>query len=870
MRSTLLSAFFALAAALPATAQEPESATLRVTGVVVEDDTGNPIAGATVELLTVQRGRFRVVATHTTEADGAFAFEDVEPGQIGVRVRATGRATFGQAVVLDEELEPMTVSLARGLRVTGRLVDETTGRPVAGGRVVAAQSGATSDENGWFEIDGLPRQVPSVALTVRAGDYLAVDRVVPNDGGPVLDAGSILLRPGAAIDLKLRSAGGDPVAGASGLLYPLDLRRFPTRGSDNVTFETDEEGRARIGGLSHDRSFALRVRTAALPEHVVSPVRVPAGTSEIRLDLVLTEGVDLPGRVVSRMGEPIGGVRVHLAPVVLPDAHFTWNEPEQEMGWVTTTDPSGRFVFEGVAFGTFRLDARGEGLRVHRRVVHVHPGEIPGPMQIEMRAATGLEPEGVPWVGSLAEALDLSRERNLPVFIFMTMDGEVANEYMAANTYRQPWLRELAQHTVPVVSSTFEHPSGPGGKCAKFGSVTCIEHIAAEGPIAELFLSVEFSEVPQHIFLRPSGELIERRMFYLGFEALRNMIMRAIRVVNPERALRAAAEHYEDVLEPFRYGSAAERAAALRDLLVLADNYDEVARTALLAIDPSVLSPEQERAVLDRFLPGASEDRAWFVTRLLLEGSPALRVEAVRRLRVEEGDAAFSILVSALGSAQSATLRARIEEALGVVRTRDEVRFPGMTDAQRREAALALARQADPAALPALFECVRDEPSSEARTDCVLSLVRYPPAQVLPFLVEQLERGGPDQAIVARAIGELGDPRGRAALRRAMGDPSVVLRVSAARSLGLLGDAGALPLLRGILSREDLDDSIRVSVASALLDLGVEDGIPLLIELADHPVHGPAARARLREAHSERPPRGASEWRRWWEGRGRR
>lgn len=136
---------------------------------------------------------------------------------------------------------------------------------------------------------------------------------------------------------------------------------------------------------------------------------------------------------------------------------------------------------------------------------------------------------------------------------------------------------------------------------------------------------------------------------------------------------------------------------------------------------------------------------------------------------------------------------------------------------------------------------------------------------MLGFLIERLRQGGPEQAIIARVLGDLGDPDSLGPLRAAMDDPSVVLRISAARSLGLLGDADAKPLLRDILEREGVDASVRVAVASALLDLESDEGVPVLIDLVDHPVHGPAARARLRDAYRQRPPSNAGDWESWWD-----
>lgn len=857
------------------------AATVSVSGLLATP-AGDPVEGATVELLEIRRGSLPVMVTVTSAVDGSFELGDVAPGQYGIRIQADGRATILVAIRVTPDMDLLSFEMTKGIEVRGRLVDAASGEPIVSGRIVSGMASAESDDEGRFTLSGLaqPTNADEVVLSISSGDYLRLDRSLKVAGRAQLDAGNIDMVEGARLVVKLADETGEPVAGAGALLYPLDLRRFPSRGTDNIQVVSDETGTIDARGLPHDTRFALQVTSTEFPSHVFTPIEVGGGGSMTDLDLVMAAGYPVSGRVVDASGAPLEGATVRLAPVVNPIAHFTWNSPEQEQGFTGNTDASGRFRLDDVAFGTFLLEINAPGYRSNRRAVYLGINDLPAPAFVVMQPALGSEAESVRWLPSMADALDRSQDENLPVMLFMTMDGEVANEYTAANTLKQPGIVLLANQVLPVLSSAFEHSDDPANDpCSKYGSVTCFEHMAAEGPIAAMFLTVEYSEVPQWIFLRPSGDLIERRMFYAGFETWRNMIVRALREVNPERALAAAASYYENLVDQLRYGSSARRANALRDLLVFADNIDEVARTALLTVDPSTLSPDQEMEILDRFLPGIEANRVWFVARLLQKGSPALRAEAIRRLRAdaaagdEAGDeavgaAAFETMALALEWGDF-PLRTALEPAMGIERADGKVRFSGIEDRGRRQrVALALARHADPAVLPHLFGWIRDGIDARRRNDCALALLRYPVGDVLPFLLEELERGGPDRAILARVIGELGDPSALAALRAAMRDDSVILRVSVARSLGLLGDTSAQSLLRGILVEEDIDDSVRVAVAAALLDLGDESSMSVLIELSDHPVHGPRARARLREAYTARPPRGASEWEQWWNERG--
>lgn len=847
-----------------------------VTGIVVAREGASPIAGAKVELLELVQG-FPVLETVTSNDDGTFRFEEVADGRYGIRLSAPGYTLVARGFTAGSEREELRFEVDPSVLVRGRVIDAASGAPIEGANVGFGMATTSTDADGRFELDHIARQAPvneisppgaanaPIELLVTSADYLRVQHDVPRDGGvsDVLDGGTIELVLGASFELRLRDEDGQPVANASALVYPLDLRRFPTRGVDNVIVRSDETGKIRARGLPLDRDFAVQIEAEDMPQHVVTPVVASRrGTPQPRT-VTMSRGVPMTGRVTTPGGEAVAGASVRLAPLVNPIAHFTWDSPEQEQGFTATAGDDGRFTLEGVAFGDFLLEVNASGRRSHRRLVRIAPSSVPGPMFVTLRPG-GVEPR-VAWRPSMAAALDDAVDEGAPAFLFMTMDGEVANEYTAANTLRQPGIVRLINETIPVVSSTFDHGVDDDGKCAKYGAVTCTEHTEAELPIASLFLTSVYSEVPQFVFLRPSGEVVERRMFYAGFESLRNIILRSLRDVNPQRALSVSIEYYEDLVDAMRFGDPVERASAIRDLCVFADSFDEVARTALLAADLTSLTADQELAILDRWTPGVETDRIPFVARLVRDGSPAVRAEAIRRLSAQNDDAAWQTLAFALGEASDFRTRTALERAVGVRREGEAIRLPDVSPARTRALVLALAQHADPAVLPNLFAMVTAAGDADVRNDAALALTGYASERVLGFLIERLRQGGPEQAIIARVLGDLGDRDALGALRAAMDDPSVILRISAARSLGLLGDAAAKPLLRDILEREGVDASVRVAVASALLDLGSREGVPVLIELVDHPVHGPAARARLRDAYAQDAPSNARAWQNWWD-----
>src|SRR5262249_14938719 len=70
---------------------------------------------------------------------------------------------------------------------------------------------------------------------------------------------------------------------------------------------------------------------------------------------------------------------------------------------------------------------------------------------------------------------------------------------------------------------------------------------------------------------------------------------------------------------------------------------------------------------------------------------------------------------------------------------------------------------------------------------------------------------------------------------KALGDADGGLRMQAVENLGLLGDARAIPAVRAILVRENLQMFERVKAAHALLRLGDRSGVPWRLTALESP-----------------------------------
>lgn len=131
-----------------------------------------------------------------------------------------------------------------------------------------------------------------------------------------------------------------------------------------------EDGRVALDVPLHSRDSQ---RTARLDAHrrglgsvrVVTAVR--SGETTHLGDIVLGPGAQLRGRVLDARGAPLASARVGLLPAAFelrdPDGLRRNGDDGFELQPDVTTDADGRFVFEGVGAGSWRVWAHAEGLR---------------------------------------------------------------------------------------------------------------------------------------------------------------------------------------------------------------------------------------------------------------------------------------------------------------------------------------------------------------------------------------------------------------------------------------------------------------------------------------------------------------------------
>jgi hypothetical protein len=143
-----------------------------ITGVVLEQGSYNPLAGATIRLLEATG------VQATTGTDGRFTLSGVTPGTYTVEASASGYATatvthVGVTAGNTASLGNITLGLdATAAFLRGTITDGTTGTPVAGATLSlsgAVTTSAVTDASGNYQLAGLP--TGTVTITVSASGY---------------------------------------------------------------------------------------------------------------------------------------------------------------------------------------------------------------------------------------------------------------------------------------------------------------------------------------------------------------------------------------------------------------------------------------------------------------------------------------------------------------------------------------------------------------------------------------------------------------------------------------------------------------------------------------------------------------------------
>ncbi len=327
-----------LVVALATVMYGPAQAASAPVGGMVVDESGEPVAGATVSVLAMHSSvmwQFNLTAETRTGEDGRFSFAD-DAGKVGNPFSFYAAQhpdygvgwTFGMNVLESQQsLSDLRIAVWKRGSVRGRVTDSGD-KPVADATVAAfitlpdgvvddpdevflppceSLLKATSSSDGSFVLDGLPAD-GTVILRVSHSDFTTALEGAPDDmqqdmpprGTISVGAEDVTVRlePGTVVEgtVTLEET-GEPAAGAVVSTMPMDdsmgMIAFVARPGAT---ETDAEGRYALHGL---RPSAYSI-TATHPDGVAAPrsVEITAGAHVSDQDFALERGVLVSGTVL--------------------------------------------------------------------------------------------------------------------------------------------------------------------------------------------------------------------------------------------------------------------------------------------------------------------------------------------------------------------------------------------------------------------------------------------------------------------------------------------------------------------------------------------------------------------------------------------
>jgi hypothetical protein len=318
-------------------------------GRVVDAD-GTPVAGAVVEVIG------NVSSSATSNGAGEFTATRLEPGvhRVIVAEEISGAEASVAVMVPGPAL---TVTLPLAFTIAGRVIDDSSGEAIAEAWIEASVVGrelgsatAKTDTDGSFMLKGLAEG--HYEIEVSANGYLPNDRLEIALGRAETPADDITISLDAGLQVSgtIRDEHGNTLEG----VRVLADRSGPAPEGGRGT--SDERGEFILSGF---RSGEISISFSK--EGLVSEYRELTVDQDVHdLDIVLEQGYEVRGRVVSLGGEPIEQAMVSAS-------RAETDGYEQ----LTHSDSDGSFHYDGMAGGSWKISA--EHMLFERAEVEVDP-----------------------------------------------------------------------------------------------------------------------------------------------------------------------------------------------------------------------------------------------------------------------------------------------------------------------------------------------------------------------------------------------------------------------------------------------------------------------------------------------------------------
>lgn len=428
-----------------------------IEGLVVEQQSGRPVAGAEVAVLAGripmgprrggEAGEKAAAAVGRTDAQGAFRLDGLVPGPVmSAVVKAHGHVSASFTAfpppgnpwpdVVAGQAQTVRVELLRGGIVRGVVRSAEDDRPIAGAEVSVLAQGfqgfaslwvgtpsTTTGADGTYELVGVPPGTYGLHALADGwsppGGTAGLALVVPPDGGTV-DQDVTLTRAGR-VHGTVTDPQGEPVAAVRLRLEPrvagqgrmggmMRMAEQLIAGASAGVDLTDATGRYEIHGVYSGLRWVLVAESDEYVGTESEPFEVGPGEAR-QVDLVLAPGGTLRGRVLGDGGRWLAGARVRLGR--LPDdlagrAVLNGFEADRALDPdVYTSDAEGRFVATNLPPGRLLLKVEAPGYMTwYRRSFAVAAGQTVENFTVTLTRGATIEgtvrgADGAPLAGAL-------------------------------------------------------------------------------------------------------------------------------------------------------------------------------------------------------------------------------------------------------------------------------------------------------------------------------------------------------------------------------------------------------------------------------------------------------------------------------------
>jgi len=340
--------------AISTSQNDPLEATLdpavEITGRVVRNGSG--VDGVMINTFSESGAG----ASTTTGPDGSFTLGGLTPGEIRASIRKE-TDFIGEMRMMTAPGRDITIEIPSGVRVTGRVVDKATHKPIGtfsagvsqsrsgGGMVMMGppQLKPFTSDDGSFVLDNIP--TGAVNLIAQAPGYAqARMNLTVEEGKPLSDI-ELELDPGTKLVGKVTGPDGQglsgvnvrvasAVGGGTAIMFAGGAKSAVTDSDGEYTIDALEPTDENIE-FSHSKYVGTRKQIAVKGR-------------EVRLDVQLTSGQRVSGVVVTEGGAPVADAEIEAMA-----GAGTFRSAR--------SDASGAFTFESLPPARYRFSAGKRG-----------------------------------------------------------------------------------------------------------------------------------------------------------------------------------------------------------------------------------------------------------------------------------------------------------------------------------------------------------------------------------------------------------------------------------------------------------------------------------------------------------------------------